>query len=197
VAPPRADPQDLVVVVLEPGPWASSGASPWPTTGGVLVETGWDAPARLLAALRAAWTVHHRRWVLAVRRARMALGPPSSHLRQRSLVECHLRAPFAAVATVLGPGVRTDRLHVVGPLRPIGADPSEGVRAPARLQVSWSWPDLPVWVSVRPWSSTRSVLGIELRSHRRPRYPRRYFGLGHRALNGLRAVLPEDDGRST
>lgn len=190
-----------VVVVLEPvdpvrvATLSSADPALCPSPGAaVLVASGWDAHVRLGTVLRAAVRSGVRRWVLWVRRTRQAIGPPSSHLRQRSSAECHVRASAGDVAATLGACPRTDRLELLGPPGPIGADPSEGVRAPGRLHVRWSWPAVPVWVSVRPWSAGRSVVGIAIRGGRRPRYPRRYFGVCHRALHELRAVVQEVGG---
>jgi hypothetical protein len=198
-----------VVVVLETAPSRPAGARSAPPSGTgsaasgaaagtILVAAGWDTPERVgravWDAVRDAALVCSRHRVLWSRRVRMAIGPPSSQLRRRSLAECHVRSPAADAVSVLGGRLRTERLELLGAPEPIGVDPSEGVRAPGRLHVRWSWPPVPVWVSVRPWSAGRSVLGIAIRGGRRPRYPRRYFGACHQALHELRAVV-QDDGR--
>jgi hypothetical protein len=153
------------------------------------VVAGWDAPERLVHAVRGTARSALRRWTSWVRRARVAIGPPSSQLRHRSLAECHVRSSVGEAVSVLRGCPRTDRLELLGPPEAIGADPSEGVRAPGRLHVRWSWPPVPVWVSIRPWSADRAVVGIAIRGGRRPRYPRRYFGVCHRALHEVRAMV--------
>lgn len=196
-----------VVVVLEAAPSRCAGAPARAPSGAgragtpavpdaVLVAAGWDAPGRVGRAARGAVRSGLRHWTLRVRRLRMAFGPPSSQLRQRSLAECHVRSPVSDAVSVLGRCPRTALLELLGPATPIGVDPSEGVRAPGRLHIRWSWPAVPVWVSIRPWSADRSVVGIAIRGRRRPRYPRRYFGVCHRALHELRAMVQDGAGRA-
>jgi hypothetical protein len=195
-----------VVVVLEtvpPRPARSRSAPPsgtgsaasGATAGAVLVSAGWDTPERVgravWDAVRGAVLAGSRRRVLWFRRVRMVIGPPSSQLRRRSLAECHVRSPVADAVSVLGGRLRTERVELLGSPEPVGVDPSEGVRAPGRLHVRWSWPPVPVWVSIRPWSAGRSVVGITIRGGRRPRYPRRYFVTCHQALHELRAVVQD------
>ena len=55
-------------------------------------------------------------------------------------------------------------------------------RAPFDLHLPWSWPALPMWLSVGEMSSTKSALRLSLRSRRRLRYPARYFDAAHTAL---------------
>jgi hypothetical protein len=62
-------------------------------------------------------------------------------------------------------------------------------RVPYELHLPWSWPALPMWLSVAELSSTRSALRLSLRSRRRLRYPRRYFNAAHTALTSLELVL--------
>ena len=58
-------------------------------------------------------------------------------------------------------------------------------RAKGRLHLRWSYPDIPVWLSVQKWSHDRSVIEVSLRSRRRLRYPARYFDATHRVLAAL------------
>lgn len=193
-----------VVVVLETVPPRSArtrsvppsgtgGAVSGAASGTVLVAAGWDTPERVgravWDAVRGAVLAGSRRRVLWFRRVRMAIGPPSSQLRRRSMAECHVRSPVADAVFVLGGRPRTQRVELLGSPEPVGVDLSEGVRVPGRLHVRWSWPPVPVWVSIRPWSAGRSVVGIAIRGGRRPRYPRRYFVTCHQALHELRAVV--------
>jgi len=84
----------------------------------------------------------------------------------------------------------------VGPLRLTG-DASRAqydtveheYRLPCRLHLPWSWPDLPMWLAVGEISSTRGALRLSLRSHRRMRYPVRYFHAAHALLTGLESRL--------
>ena len=62
-------------------------------------------------------------------------------------------------------------------------------RAPVDLHVSWSWPDLPMWLSVGELSSTTCAVRLSLRSRRRLRYPKRYFNAAHAALARIEARL--------
>jgi hypothetical protein len=62
-------------------------------------------------------------------------------------------------------------------------------RAPFDLRLAWSWPALPMWLSVGEMSSTKSALRLSLRSRRRLRYPARYFDAAHAALQELESRL--------
>ena len=58
-------------------------------------------------------------------------------------------------------------------------------RFPTRLHVPWSWPELPVWIGIAPLTPSRSIVRLSLRSHRRLRYPARYFHVAHSWLASL------------
>ena len=84
----------------------------------------------------------------------------------------------------------------VGPLRLVADvsraeyDPLEHeYRLPSRLHLPWSWPELPMWLSVGEISTTRGALRLSLRSHKRVRYPMRYFHAAHAVLTRLESRL--------
>ena len=60
-------------------------------------------------------------------------------------------------------------------------------RAPVRLRVAWSWPALPVWLSVTDAGGGRSAIALQLRSRRRLHYPRRYYATAHDLLRAIRS----------
>jgi hypothetical protein len=62
-------------------------------------------------------------------------------------------------------------------------------RLPIDLHLPWSWPALPMWLTVGEVSSTKCALRLSLRSRRRVRYPKRYFNAAHAALTALETVL--------
>ena len=62
-------------------------------------------------------------------------------------------------------------------------------RLPVDLHLAWSWPDLPMWLTVGEVSSTKCALRLSLRSRRRVRYPARYFDAAHSALARLEHIL--------
>jgi hypothetical protein len=62
-------------------------------------------------------------------------------------------------------------------------------RIPCTLSLRWSWPALPMWLAVGELSSTRCAIGLLLRSHRRVRYPVRYFHVAHAVLSKLESRL--------
>jgi hypothetical protein len=71
-------------------------------------------------------------------------------------------------------------------------DPFEDeFRVPIDLHVPWSWPDLPMWLSVGEVSSTVCRVRLSLRSRRRLRYPRRYFSAAHAAVTRLERALDD------
>lgn len=97
------------------------------------------------------------------------------HPRLQSTVEHRVAQPVAEVIDGL-------RLH--------GAtyDPFEHeYRVPVELHLTWSWPDLPMWLIVGELSETKCALRLSLRSRRRVRYPKRYFNAAHAALCALEA----------
>ena len=63
----------------------------------------------------------------------------------------------------------------------------------ARIALPWSWPALPARVAVRPWSSGRATLHLELAPGLRPRYPRRWFLVGHELLENLSQAASTDE----
>jgi hypothetical protein len=83
-----------------------------------------------------------------------------------------------------------------GPLRLVG-DPKRMAydsferesRVPSRLHLPWSWPDLPMWLSIGEVSTGRCALRLSLRSRRRLRYPVRYFHAAHAVLSSLESRL--------
>jgi hypothetical protein len=64
-------------------------------------------------------------------------------------------------------------------------------RVPVQLHLTWSWPDLPIWLTVGELSATKCALRLSLRSHRRIRYPKRYFTAAHAALRALESYLDQ------
>jgi hypothetical protein len=62
-------------------------------------------------------------------------------------------------------------------------------RRPTRLHLAWSWPELPMWLSVAELSATQCALRLSLRSRHRLRYPARYFHAAHSVLDKLAAAL--------
>ena len=94
-------------------------------------------------------------------------------------------------------GHRVD--DVVDALQLDGAyyDPFEHeFRVPVHLHLPWSWPDLPMWLSVGEVSPTSSTLRLSLRSRRRLRYPRRYFNAAHSAVSRLEHAITRATARS-
>lgn len=67
-------------------------------------------------------------------------------------------------------------------------------RLPSRLHLPWSWPDLPMWLAVGEVSTTRGALRLSLRSHKRLRYPVRYFHAAHAVLTKLESRLRQPAG---
>ena len=62
-------------------------------------------------------------------------------------------------------------------------------RVPVDLHLPWSWPDLPMWLSVGELSPTMCTLRLSLRSRRRLRYPKRYFNAAHAAVSRLESEI--------
>ena len=60
-------------------------------------------------------------------------------------------------------------------------------RAPTHLRLRWSWPRLPVWLAVSEASTRGAVVALELRSHKRWRYPLRYYAVAHDFLRAARS----------
>lgn len=112
------------------------------------------------------------------------------HPRMQSRVEHRIDRRAADALQSLCDG---ETLNVaVGPLRLTG-DPSHAVydqfeheyRIPCRLHLPWSWPDLPMWLAVAEVSATVGAVRLSLRSHKRLRYPIRYFHAAHTVLRGV------------
>jgi hypothetical protein len=112
--------------------------------------------------------------------------------RRRSAVEHRVPLPARDVIDALW---RDDELPVTS--LALAAHPASTVfdpgaheyRLPAELHVAWSWPRLPMWLTVGELSATRCTLRLSLRSRRRVRYPTRYFHAAHSALSRLEAQL--------
>jgi hypothetical protein len=109
--------------------------------------------------------------------------------RRQSVVQRRVDVPAPRLACALS---RIRRIRFSGgSLRPAPAaqltyDPVNHEHVlPAKMHVSWAWPDLPVWLAVGDFSSTTSVLRLSLRSRSRVRYPARYFNSAHAALLAL------------
>ena len=107
--------------------------------------------------------------------------------RRNSRVRQHVFLPFAQVqrrlpveATVVRAG--SGRLELTTSFEPVAGG---AVQARATLRLWGSWPTLPVWVTVEPWWRSRTVATLTLRSSRRLRYPRRYFGAAHAAMREM------------
>jgi hypothetical protein len=64
------------------------------------------------------------------------------------------------------------------------------------LHIPWSWPALPMWLTVSEASSTKCALRLSLRSRRRMRYPRRYFHAAHAALRDVESRISDVTRRS-
>jgi hypothetical protein len=92
-------------------------------------------------------------------------------------VEHRVDMPVESVVAALGTGT-------------FRYDPVEHeYRTPLRMRVRWSWPRLPMWLSVAELSSSRSALRLTLRSTRRWRYPYRYFHVAHTWLSAIERRL--------
>jgi hypothetical protein len=114
--------------------------------------------------------------------------------RRRSAVEHRVPLPARDVIDALrrdGDG----RLSVASPeviadLASTMYDPvAHEYRLPIKLHLAWSWPRLPMWLTVGELSTTRCTLRLSLRSRHRLRYPTRYFHAAHSALSGLETRL--------
>lgn len=110
--------------------------------------------------------------------------------RRQSVVERRVRGAAADVAAHLAcedgafcfPGGGLDAPASTR----MSYDPVEHeYRAPSGMHLRWAWPDLPVWLGVAELSATTCVLRLSLRSHRRLRYPARYFHTAHCALSAV------------
>jgi len=116
------------------------------------------------------------------------------HPRMHSRVEHRIEQPATdALATLC----REGDLHVeAGPLR-LTADDAQPrydpyeheYRLPCHLHLPWSWPELPMWLAIGEFSSTRGTLRLSLRSRKRLRYPARYFHAAHAVLSRLELRL--------
>jgi hypothetical protein len=58
-------------------------------------------------------------------------------------------------------------------------------RLRASLRLRWSWPALPVWLSVSEQANGTCSLRLSLRRRHRIRYPSRYFHAAHSILDAL------------
>ena len=101
-------------------------------------------------------------------------------IRRQSTCEhrLDLAAPAVAQALDAGAGVR-----LISPAVYDAVD--HEYRYAAKLHVPWSWPELPVWIGIAELSQSTSMLRLSLRSHRRLRYPLRYFHVAHSALGAI------------
>ena len=110
--------------------------------------------------------------------------------RLRSVVEHRVRGPVTDVVRQLcaDGGIELDGLIADERVAHYDAVDRE-YRIRARLRLVWSWPQLPMWLSVGELSSTQSALRLSLRSRKRVRYPARYFHAAHAALDGVAARL--------
>ena len=109
--------------------------------------------------------------------------------RKQSRVRHHVFAPYHEVVERLpecGERVahRGTRLEITSPFR---AKTGGGAKAEAKLRLRGSWPALPLVISVDPWWRERTLFTVRLRTHRRWRYPRRYYRGVHHALRKMTA----------
>ena len=108
--------------------------------------------------------------------------------RRQSVVE--RRVPARAFDVVRALGAAGCLEFAEGSLRPLTTSSvfdrvnREHV-LPARLQLAWSWPSLPVVVGATDFSNTTTVLRVRLRRTSRVRYPIRYYEAAHAALEAL------------
>lgn len=80
--------------------------------------------------------------------------------------------------------VGSDRVRLEADVRSLVRVPmSHEHRVPAVLHLAWSWPDLPMWLTISEWSPRWCSLILSLRSRRRLRYPVRYWDATHTALD--------------
>jgi hypothetical protein len=115
-----------------------------------------------------------RRYVLAIGQDR-AYNP-----RVSSLVEHRVEVPARDVVRALAPRAPAE----AGP----AAAPDSNAfrfRVPVTLHIPWSWPSLPMWLTVTQHSTRAGVVSLELRSRRRVRYPYRYFSAAHATLDEI------------
>ncbi len=168
---------DLEVISLELSPGAETwgGATSCRPPDPPLVES-WDRVA--LPARRA-----RDRYAVTIGVHRIYRPRRQSHVQHRLLRSA------ADVLGDLSSGVLT--ASDAGPylqLEPpivASAGPPPGHRIAGQLHIPWSYPELPVWLTVSAWSSRDCILDIALRSRRRLRYPWRYYDASHRVLDLL------------
>jgi len=58
-----------------------------------------------------------------------------------------------------------------------------------QLRLPWSWPGLPMRLTIDESSSRTCALRLSLRSRRRLRYPARYYDAAHTALDLVKAAV--------
>lgn len=115
---------------------------------------------------------------------------PRTHSRVEHRIDRRADAAFDALRCRDTIEIRMGSLRLMADTTQPHYDPFEHeYRLPARLHLPWSWPELPMWLSVGEISSTRGALRLSLRSHKRLRYPIRYFHTAHAVLSRLEAAL--------
>lgn len=182
---------EIIDPIAEPG-WAVSGAE---RVVAIATEPGPGGADRLEPLLRRLEPVGHRVELAVDRAAAVQLRLVHRRLqrvhdgnpRRDSRVRQHLLAPFDEVGARLPPPgttvrTRSGRLELTSAFaRAKGGT----LRAEASLRLPGSWPALPLVVTVEPWWRRRTVITVALRTQRRWRYPRRYFGAAHAATRRL------------
>jgi hypothetical protein len=149
----------------------------------------WLAPTRR----RCVWLERRGREIVQLLGNRRAQRTYDAGPRHDSSVRQHVFLPFGEVRhrlpveeTVIDAG--SFSLAVTTPFEPTSRG---GMRAPATLRLRWSWPALPVWITVEPWWRSRTIATVALRTTRRVRYPRRYFGAAHVAMREFNDLITE------
>lgn len=135
---------------------------------------------------------------------------PSSDSRLRTSID-GARARYERA--IAGASLSDPRLHsaverrvsrpldeVVGRLFGTDRPPFDAIadeyRLRTTLHIPYSWPRLPMWFAVAAFSDTHSLLRLSLRSHKRLRYPARYFSAAHDALQRVDAQFTGRQGSS-
>ncbi|MFT5203431.1 MAG: hypothetical protein ACI9C1_002830 [Candidatus Aldehydirespiratoraceae bacterium] len=153
-----------------------------------------------VARAAAPWVEAGRRWESRFNRVLHGIGRRRDQVmydgnpRHDSRVRQHLFLSFGEVARGLPsqPTTFPAGRGQLETLAPFEAWAKDGLRAAGTLRLPRSWPGVPVWITVEPWWRDQTITTIELRTHRRWRYPRRYFRAVHGAAQHLRDHAQEN-----
>ena len=181
----RHTPNDLPEIQIEPVDGADEGRAP-------VLEAGVHS---VRYAPRAAVVIEHlaaNAQDLRVEYARRVAPHRGFDRRRQSVVERRVQARAADVVRSLGSAGRLEFpegslqvLTTTGAFDRVNHEHS----LPARLQLAWSWPSLPVVVAATEFSTSTTVLRLRLRRTTRVRYPLRYYEAAHAALEVVAATI--------